>query len=775
MSALAYNRGFVSIHDGQFWVGNKPFVYAGTNTYYLIVYSAILPGEGSLGPYVHEVMGKARAMGLTVVRTWAFNDGASQWHALQTAPGVYDEYVFQGLDYVIHRADMLNLRLILTLVNNWDDYGGMNQYVAWSPTASVHDDFYTDANCRQYFKNHIAAVLNRYNTLTGRYYKDEPTIMAWQLANEPHCGSAGALDAWIAEMSAHVRSLDPDHLITTGIEGITWGGQNFVQNHSHATVDFATLHLWPDWWGWSLSTCNNFLIERLDEADRTLMRPMILQEFGKVRPLSTRDGFYSQFYSTLNMYNAAGSNFWMLAHDDYAIYDDGFFVLYPADSSTISIIEQQAAESRNRSQLVDAYADKVYSVVAGSGAGGEPAAALGPPDGRVYSLGRGGSMIVRFTDNLLVDGPGHDLVVYEDSILHGASGVNEYAAVSVSTDGVSFTPLDIAYGTTAFDIGAAGLNATAYAYVKIEDDGDYGGEGDPQAEGYDLNAVRCLHTRRTDYSKVIRVNAGADVVVSASGGTGAGRNDRRNVLGLPGGPGWSLGTGGSITLKFTNNDIVDRDGADFIVYEGTLKPDDAGIAEAAYVFVSLDGTSFSPVGMAVGTTAFDLGGSGLSRARYVRVVDDGGGADDNSAGNSGGYDLNAVCALHYVSTLSGDVNKDGVVDLLDVVVLSGSYGATSGSPRYDPDADLNIDGVVDLRDVAIISGCYGNILEDFSHADINGDGCVNGADVSIFNEAYGAMVTDPHYNAACDLNEDGIVDILDADILTSQLGTCPGL
>ena len=82
-------------------------------------------------------------------------------------PGVYSETVFQGLDYALNKADELGIRLILPLVNNWDDYGGMNQYVAWdatyggAPTASVHDDFYTDSDIKTWYKDHVAAVLNR--------------------------------------------------------------------------------------------------------------------------------------------------------------------------------------------------------------------------------------------------------------------------------------------------------------------------------------------------------------------------------------------------------------------------------------------------------------------------------------------------------------------------------------------------------------------------------------------------------------------------------------
>jgi endo-1,4-beta-mannosidase len=35
------------------------------------------------------------------------------------------------------------------------------------------------------YKNYVRSIVTRRNSVTGRIYKDDPTIMAWDLANEP--------------------------------------------------------------------------------------------------------------------------------------------------------------------------------------------------------------------------------------------------------------------------------------------------------------------------------------------------------------------------------------------------------------------------------------------------------------------------------------------------------------------------------------------------------------------------------------------------------------
>lgn len=73
----------------QFVVNDQPFYVNGFNTYWLMVFAADQSTRGK----VSELFKEASSAGLTVCRTWAFNDG--QWRALQKSPSVYDEDVFK--------------------------------------------------------------------------------------------------------------------------------------------------------------------------------------------------------------------------------------------------------------------------------------------------------------------------------------------------------------------------------------------------------------------------------------------------------------------------------------------------------------------------------------------------------------------------------------------------------------------------------------------------------------------------------------------------------
>jgi len=239
--ALAENTGFVETNGSQFELNGETFYFSSSNQYYLFYKTQNM---------TDEVFSDAGSLGLNVFRTWGACDGIwKEGYCFQPSPGVYDENTFKKMDYIIYKANQSNIRLIIPLIDNWDHFGGMDKYVEWSPTASTHDHFYTDSYCRQWYKNYVNYFLNRVNSITGVAYKDDPTIIVWELANEPRCQSdstGDTLQAWIDEMAAYIKDIDTNHLVSTGEEG--WykreGATDWKYNGSQGT-DFIRNHQSP--------------------------------------------------------------------------------------------------------------------------------------------------------------------------------------------------------------------------------------------------------------------------------------------------------------------------------------------------------------------------------------------------------------------------------------------------------------------------------------------------------------------------------------------------
>ena len=156
------------------------------------------------------------------------------------------------------------MKLIVTLTNNWADYGGMDVYTV-NLGGRFHDEFFWNPKIISAFKTYVKAVVTR--------YKDSPAIFAWELANEPRCSADATRNLpqspsscnttvvtnWANEISTYVKSLDNNHLVTLGDEGwfnepgnSDWAysgseGVDFYANLKLRNLDFGTFHLYPDW------------------------------------------------------------------------------------------------------------------------------------------------------------------------------------------------------------------------------------------------------------------------------------------------------------------------------------------------------------------------------------------------------------------------------------------------------------------------------------------------------------------------------------------------
>ncbi|KAF8163296.1 glycoside hydrolase family 5 protein [Crassisporium funariophilum] len=245
---------FVTTQDGQFMFNGSTLPFVGTNAYWL---SSLNSDED-----VDFTLGNLSAIGIKVVRTWAFND-------VDTIPenGTWFQLIANGttsinngtnglqkLDTVVRLAEKHGIFLLLSLTNNWNprplldnlgagpalsgrdvtpntnnslprntlsnDYGGMDAYVREFGNATMHDEFYVNPTILNSFMNYTTQVVSR--------YVHSPAIFAWEIANDPRCNSSipatndcktTTVTQWHSQVAQHVNTVDPNHLVSSGNQG----------------------------------------------------------------------------------------------------------------------------------------------------------------------------------------------------------------------------------------------------------------------------------------------------------------------------------------------------------------------------------------------------------------------------------------------------------------------------------------------------------------------------------------------------------------------------
>jgi hypothetical protein len=112
--------------------------------------------------------------------------------------------------------------------------------------------------------------------------------------------------------------------------------------------------------------------------------------------------------------------------------------------------------------------------------------------------------------------------------------------------------------------------------------------------------------------------------------------------------------------------------------------------------VNLTGGVASIVPMVWNTSDFDLNCYTISC--YIRPV-----SDENNTDNN----LYVTAPARALVRLVGDINQDSIVDILDAIIIAGSFSSQPGTPRWNPNADLNSDGIVDIYDAIALVNIYG--------------------------------------------------------------------
>ena len=258
---------FVRTRGSRFVIGGRPFRFVGANV--AVMYRdedrAAMP----------ETLARASQAGIRVVRVWASGEGGpndvgpladfADWprtHPFRFAPDQWNEEALVHLDKVIAEAARNKLHVQLCLANWWRDTGGVTQYLRWAGINDAADDkfafginperamlFYTNEETRRLYRQHVEKIVTRRNTVTGTLYRDDPNIFGWELMNEAQAvtGHWAERRAWIKEMSAYLKSLDPNHIVTPGDWGYRTAAERreWLADHQLANIDYCDVHNYP--------------------------------------------------------------------------------------------------------------------------------------------------------------------------------------------------------------------------------------------------------------------------------------------------------------------------------------------------------------------------------------------------------------------------------------------------------------------------------------------------------------------------------------------------
>jgi mannan endo-1,4-beta-mannosidase len=407
---------FVRREGGGLTLDGRPYRFAGANTWYL----AWLGADADYGDQarLNRELDRLNRDGVSNLRIAASAELSPLTNSVRPAfrdRGTdYNETLLVGLDRALSEMARRDMKAVLYLTNFWEWSGGMMTYLSWvnggryinmnDPAhpwpafADYNADFYRSGEAVALYHDYVRAVVGRTNTITGRRYADDPTIVAWQLANEPRAAgdvakvrqNQPAFLAWVNDTARLIKSLDANHLVSTGGEGLKGSGEDadiVLDTHRSPDIDYLTAHIWPGNWGWldrqnMAETHTHAVAMTTDYIDRhvamarTLDKPLVIEEFGYPRdgdryspsvPTTLRDQFYGAIHEAV-LADArqggpiAGTNFWAWngegrgAHPDFRFKagdtawlgdpphePQGWYGVFDSDASTRGLVRAHAA------------------------------------------------------------------------------------------------------------------------------------------------------------------------------------------------------------------------------------------------------------------------------------------------------------------------------------------------------------------------------------------------------------------------------------------------
>lgn len=400
----AFAAGFVTRKDNRLYLDKKPYIFVGTNYWYGSFLG--INADRSRGiERLRKELDFLKQHGVANLRVIAAAEGTRQMNGVTRVgpsahpqPEIFNLSVLEGLDILLDEMAKRDMKAVIFLSNNWEWSGGFQQYLIWNGELDqkwltekpswdeLRDNvskFYSCVKCIEQYHRQVETVVNRRNTVNKVSYKKDPTIMAWEVANEPRPMRPASNEAYakfLTATTALIKKLDKRHLVTLGHEGSigTESVELFEGVHRDRNVDYLTIHIWPKNWQWFESgkmaeqydiaaAKTSAYIDESTAVAKRLDKPLVIEEFGLPRdgqsfdiaaPTRFRDRYYELVLSRVGKDNIAGANFWAFGGTarpvkdqpfwkqgddlmgDPPMEEQGLYTVFDSDRSTWGIVEK---------------------------------------------------------------------------------------------------------------------------------------------------------------------------------------------------------------------------------------------------------------------------------------------------------------------------------------------------------------------------------------------------------------------------------------------------
>lgn len=208
------NTSFVQRDGSRLTLDGQTFRASGTNIYWLGLDENVGGVDYPTFFRIKDALDTASRMGVNVVRShMVTSTGQNDTNPLAIMPrlGEFNEEAFKTVDFAMAYAGSLGIRFILPLTDEWSYYhGGHRDFT--TPLGLQSADFYTAPAAISEYQKYVDMILSHTNSLTGKKYVDDPTILAWELGNELE----GMTPDWINQQVEFIAQRAPQQLIAAG-------------------------------------------------------------------------------------------------------------------------------------------------------------------------------------------------------------------------------------------------------------------------------------------------------------------------------------------------------------------------------------------------------------------------------------------------------------------------------------------------------------------------------------------------------------------------------